>query len=55
MVCLILDLLFIKEKCHKLFGLFASLISQLKDILLWGNETPHLHFILIQLQVLFSA
>lgn len=34
---LILDLLFIKEKCHKLFGLFASLIRQLKDVIAVGQ------------------
>lgn len=37
MIPLILDLLLIKEKCHKLFGLFASLISQLKDVIALGQ------------------
>lgn len=37
MMWLILDLLFIKEKCHKLFGLFASLIRQLKDVIAVGQ------------------
>jgi len=37
MICLIFDLLFIKEKCHKLFGLFASLISQMKDVIALGQ------------------
>lgn len=45
MTPLILDLLLIKEKCHKLFGLFAPLISQLKDVIALGQRNtlcqPH--------------